>query len=58
MEEAYQDTRKRIASFVFNEIDNGELTDTQIAKILLDVSMNYLKRPNQQNRDCYNQVVS
>lgn len=58
MQEAYDSTRERVTQFVLNEIDNGELSDVQIARILLNVSMNYLKRPNQQQRDCYNQVVS
>lgn len=47
----YQASKHRLNMFVLNEIDNGQLTDVQIAKMLLDVSMHYLKHPTVSKRD-------
>lgn len=51
----YTDNRKRLTAFVLNEIDNGQMSDLEIAKMLLDVSMNYLKYRSMEKRNCFNE---
>ncbi|HDR4736914.1 TPA: hypothetical protein QCR36_003965 [Bacillus cereus] len=44
-EKKYRVAKGKITDFILREIDNGEISEEEIAKILIEISLSYLKYP-------------
>ncbi|WP_179885056.1 hypothetical protein [Bacillus cereus] len=52
-EKKYRVAKGKITDFILREIDNGEISEEEIAKILIEISLSYLKYPviNKQTKE-------